>query len=106
MPASSLGRRAASPRDQVIWLTGTVLVLGQLLAFWMVCAQQVRKAEVRSASVQVERLALADCLRYLPNATLSGCAARVAPLDGQASAVAAGAAPADPAAVTVNHVYR
>lgn len=81
-------------RDQVFWLSATALVLGQLLAFWMVCSQQVRKAEVRHAASQVERTAVADCLRYIPHATLISCAARIAPLDPQAHAMA-GAAAAD-----------
>lgn len=106
MPDSIFRRQTAFPRDQAFWLAASVLVLGQLLAFWMLCAHQVRKAEVRHASVQVERFALADCLRHVPNATLSGCAARVAPLDRQAQALAAGGAPADPSVVPVNSVYR
>ena len=97
---------ATFPRDQAFWLGATVLVLGQLVAFWMLCSQQVRKAEVRSAAMQAERVALADCLQYVPNATLNSCVQRVAPPDRRAPALAA--APADPATsvVPVNYVYR
>ena len=98
---------ATFPRDQAFWLGATVLVLGQLVAFWMLCSQQVRKAEVRSAAMQVERVALADCLRHVPNATLHGCAQRIAPGDGAARALAA--VPVDASgggATPVNYVYR
>ena len=97
---------ATFPRDQAFWLGAIVLVLGQLVAFWMLCSQQVRKAEVRSAAMQAERVALADCLRYVPNATLHGCAQRIAPGDRGGRALAA--VPADPAAgaIPVNYVYR
>jgi hypothetical protein len=56
-----------------------VLVASQLLAFWMLCIHQVRKAEVRNATLQVQRVAVADCLRYIPRATLNSCASRVDP---------------------------
>ena len=50
-----------------------------MLAFWMLCSHQVRKAEVRDATLQVQRVAVADCLRYIPHATLNSCASRVDP---------------------------
>lgn len=106
MPSRPSSKPAAFPGHQAFWLGATVLVVGQLVAFWMLCSQQVRKAEVRNAAMQVERVALADCLRHVPNATLNSCAQRVAPLDRRAPALAA--AQADPATsvVPVNYVYR
>jgi len=106
MPSRPTRRSAALPCDQAFWIGATVLVLAQLVAFWMLCSDQVRKAEVRSAALRVERLALADCLRSVPHATLTSCAQRTAPLDGRAQALAG--APADPAAsvVPVNYVYQ
>lgn len=106
MPSRPTRTPAVQPRDQAFWLGATVLVLGQLVAFWMLCSQQVRKAEVRNAAMQVERLALADCLRYVPHATLTSCAQRVAPLDGRAQALAGASADAGTSAVPVNYVYR
>ena len=44
----------------------------------MLCSQQVRKAQARDAAWQVERMAMADCLRYIPKATLHSCASRIA----------------------------
>lgn len=104
MPSRPTPQPAVLPRDQAFWLGATVLVLGQLVAFWMLCSQQVRKAEVRNAAMQVERLALADCLRYVPHATLTSCAQRVAPLDGRA--LAGAPANAAPGVVPVNYVYQ
>ncbi|HWI80808.1 hypothetical protein [Ramlibacter sp.] len=104
MPSRPLRHTAPTLRDRAFWAAATALVLGQLLAFWMLCAHQVRKAEVRHASTQVEQLAVADCLRYLPNATLTSCAARIAPAARDAQAVVA-ASPATTTAVPVNYVY-
>jgi uncharacterized membrane protein len=106
MPSRPTRKPAVLPRDQAFWLGAAVLVLGQLAAFWMLCSEQVRKAEVRSAALQVERLALADCLRSVPHASLTSCAQRSAPPGGRAQALAG--APADAAAsvVPVNYVYQ
>lgn len=106
MPSRPTRKPAVLPRDQAFWVGATVLVLGQLVAFWMLCSQQVRKAEVRNAAMQVERLALADCLRYVPHATLTSCAQRVAPLDGRAQALAGAPVDAGTSTVPVNYVYR
>lgn len=105
MPSRPTRKPAVLPRDQAFWLGAAILVLGQLAAFWLLCSEQVRKAQVRNAAMQVERLALADCLRSVPHATLTSCAQRTAPL-GRAQALAG--APADAAAgvVPVNYVYQ
>ena len=63
-------------RGQWLWALLPVLVLGQLVAFWMLCSHQVQRAHERDASVQVQRMALADCLSYMPGATTSSCAAQ------------------------------
>jgi hypothetical protein len=103
MPSRPLPKTVDASRDRAIWLSATVLAIGQLIAFWMLCSHQVRKAEVRDASMHVERIALSDCLRHVPNATLSSCAARVAPLDRDGQALAANRAQD---VVPINHVYR
>ena len=74
-----LAKTAAIPRERMVWPVLAALVAGQLLAFWMLCIHQVRKAEVRDATLQVQRVAVADCLRYIPRATLNSCATRVDP---------------------------
>jgi hypothetical protein len=113
MPSRLLHKTAAdAARDRVFWMGATALVLSQLLAFWMLCSHQVRKAEVRHASLQVESIAIADCLRHVPNATLISCAERVAPLEhgmqpvpavGQTRAMGAAAANAT---VPINYISR
>jgi hypothetical protein len=69
----------ASPeRSRRLWIALGALALAQLVAFWLLCSQQVRKAESRSAEVQMAQTALADCLQYIPGATIASCAARLA----------------------------
>lgn len=106
MPSRPPRHPAALPRNQAFWIGATVLVLGQLVAFWMLCSQQVAKAEVRNAAMQVERVALAACLRSVPHASLTSCAQRIAPLDGGARALAGAPVDAGTSAVPVNYVYR
>jgi hypothetical protein len=95
-------RTAAVPRDRAFWLATSMLLLGQLIAFWMVCSHQVGVAAQRRASQQVERLAVAHCLRTVPGATLGSCAQRVVPPDSQ---LAAATRPAQEDTVPVNYVY-
>jgi len=90
-----LDQSADVSRDKKFWLIASAVVLGQLVAFWMLCSHQVRKAEVRDAGAKVERMAVADCLRYIPGATASSCAASAGAPRAQMSA-----------AVPVNFVYR
>jgi hypothetical protein len=111
-----LASRADVPSRRMFWGVVGALVLIQLIAFWMLCSHQVRKAQVRDATLQVQRMAISDCLQYIPHATLHGCAARVDPAardDGnllvgpQATTVAAGALPGGVPgnAVPVNFAY-
>lgn len=94
-------RTAAVPRDRAFWIATSVLLLGQLIAFWMVCSQQVSVAAQRRASEQVERVAVVHCLRTVPGATLGSCAQRVLPAGQLAAATPA----TDEDAVPVNYVY-
>lgn len=95
-------RNAAIPRDRAFWIATSVLLLGQLIAFWTVCSQQVSAAAQRHASEAVERLAVAQCLRTVPGATLATCAQRVVPQDSQLAIVTR---PSNEDAVPVNYVY-
>jgi hypothetical protein len=61
------------PRHRGVWLVLGAIVAAQLMALWMLCSQQVRKAETRNARLQVQQMALADCLRYVPGATAASC---------------------------------
>ncbi|HZY20149.1 MAG TPA: hypothetical protein VFE82_16890 [Ramlibacter sp.] len=67
-PASGL------PRDRVFWLVLAAVACSQLLAFYLLCSHQVRRAEARRAAVQVQQLAARDCLQYLANSTIGSCA--------------------------------
>ena len=72
-----LDKTAGSERDKWLWALIGVLVVGQVIAFWLLCSAQVRKAEVRHAAMQLEKVALQDCLQYIPKSTLGSCATRV-----------------------------
>jgi hypothetical protein len=87
-----------APRNRLHWVIGAALVLGQLVAFWMVCSHQVRKAQMRDLTEEVQGVAISDCLQYIPRATLNSCANRVDPYrPGSNAAVPAGDKPPEAA---------
>jgi hypothetical protein len=47
-------------RDKLFWGVALAMVAGQLLALWLLCSFQVRKAELRHAAAQAEQIALAE----------------------------------------------
>lgn len=113
MPRRLLSKTADASRDKLFWLTASAMIVGQLVAFWMLCSHQVRTAEVRDASFQVERMAVADCLRHAPGASLDSCTARFASSSRHGGAGMAGMDSSPGAASTmmstvvpVNYVYR
>lgn len=89
---------ARPPRSRLFWAVLGVLAAGQLFAFWTLCSHQVRQAEARRTEQLVQQMALADCLQYIPGATMASCASRmgVAPGAFAASEPPAGMHP-DPA---------
>jgi hypothetical protein len=70
-------RSSGFTREKLLWAIVALVVGAQLAALWLLCSHQVRRAQVREATVQVQRSALADCMQYIPRATLHGCNARV-----------------------------
>jgi hypothetical protein len=66
------------PREKMFWALVAALALAQLVAFWMLCSYQVRSAQARHETLQVERMALADCLRHGNDPAPRHCAARLA----------------------------
>ena len=70
-----LDPRDGRPRDPAFWLVMAAAVATLLLAFWLVCNHQVRKAEVRRAQADAQRMASTDCLQYLPGSTTGTCSA-------------------------------
>ena len=87
MQTRTLAKRAETSPGKLFWLIVVAVMLGQIAAFWMLCTQQVRNAQARDAAWQVERMAMADCLRYIPKATLNSCASRIASGAGPAKPV-------------------
>lgn len=63
-----------SPRERAVWLVLAAVIATQLLAFFLLCSHQVRKAEARRAAWQVQQLAASDCLQYVAGSTIAGCA--------------------------------
>jgi hypothetical protein len=77
---------AARQRDPaVFWLVLSGLVVTQLVAFYLLCSHQVRKAENRRAAVEVQQMAHNDCLQYLAQSTIGSCSAPGAPQAGDAT---------------------
>ena len=46
--------------DKLFWGVALAMVAAQLLALWLLCSFQVRKAELRHAAAQAEQLAVAE----------------------------------------------
>ncbi len=96
-------------RDRRFWLLALAMVAAQLLALWTLCNFQVRKAQLREATAQVDRMAVADCLRHVPGASRLSCVARDVPRNRGPAAVAqegVGGAPLTLSRpVPVNYVY-
>jgi hypothetical protein len=55
-----LDKNQPSPADKWLWALLGVLVVGQVVALWMVCSQQVERAQVREAALQAERVAMSS----------------------------------------------
>jgi hypothetical protein len=80
-------------RNPALWWLLGALLAAQLMALWMLCNQQVRKAEARNAEVQMTQMALSDCLQYIPGSTFASCTARLGlAAASQPATVAPGAA--------------
>lgn len=66
-----------APRSRLFWLALGALAVAQLFAFWLVCSQQVQKAQARDSHMSVQQMALADCLQYVPGSTIASCSQRI-----------------------------
>jgi hypothetical protein len=66
------------PRHKAFWVVLGALVAGQMVALALLCSQQVRHAEIRQAAVREHKVAVADCLRHAPGASLVACGGRPA----------------------------
>jgi hypothetical protein len=86
------------PRYSRLALVLAGVAAAQLFAMWLLCTHQVRVAEARQTEVSMAAAAMADCLQYIPGATIASCNARIA---------ARATAPADASpAMAVSYTYR
>ena len=79
MPSRLLDSRPGMSRQPLFWLVLAAIVATQLMAFYLLCTHQVRKAENRRAEAEVQRMANADCLQYLAQSTIGSCSAPFIP---------------------------
>ncbi|MEJ6020620.1 hypothetical protein [Ramlibacter sp. PS4R-6] len=85
-----LDKTQPSPADKWLWALLGFLVVGQVVALWMLCSQQVHKAEVREAELRLARSALRDdCAPRGGHATCLPAAAAQARRQGDVNAVMA-----------------
>jgi hypothetical protein len=85
-----LDPRSGMQREPVFWLVLAAVVATQLLAFYLLCSHQVRKAENRRTAVEVQRMAHSDCLQYLAQSTIGSCSAPFIPGTSRPAANEAG----------------
>lgn len=103
-----------SPRARFFWGVLGVVVLAQLVGIYMLCSEQVRQKQAREADLQMQRMAVTDCLQFMPNATIASCNRQVAARtfgDGARAAVAQAAPQRDnqsvmATAIPVNFSFR
>jgi hypothetical protein len=74
--ASVIDPGTQQPRSRMFWVIVLGVVATQLMAFWLLCSHQVRKAEARQTEVVVQQMALSDCLQYIPGSTIASCSGR------------------------------
>ena len=66
--------RFPPPWTRPLWRTLLAsLLLLELLAFYLLCAHQVHKAQVRRSLSQVQLQAFGDCLAYVEGSTIASC---------------------------------
>ncbi|HET6828499.1 MAG TPA: hypothetical protein VFH35_07460 [Ramlibacter sp.] len=93
MLSALLDPETRMPRTQMFWVVLGGLIVVQLLALWLLCSHQVRLAEARDTENQVLRMALTDCLQYIPGSTIASCTNRIMQTTDRTTS-AMGAAPA------------
>ena len=55
-----LDKSHPSPADKWLWALLGFLVIGQVVALWMLCSTQVQRAQAREEGLRAERIALQD----------------------------------------------
>ncbi|TFZ01377.1 hypothetical protein [Ramlibacter rhizophilus] len=69
--------RSPSPFAPLGHTVGIVLIALLALAFYLVCSHQVRTAEARRITLQVQQAAFSDCLQYVVGSTIGACTSRL-----------------------------
>jgi hypothetical protein len=99
-------------RSKWFWVGWGAVAASQLVAFWLLCNNQVKVAEARRAEAMVQQLALADCLQSIPRSTVASCKVRMQVVQPETVVIpAAGAMPSAggtpvAGAMTVNYTFR
>ena len=65
-------RPRASPRP-FLWATALVVLVGEVLALYLLCAQQVHRAEARRQLLQAQARAFSECLTSVRGSTIASC---------------------------------
>ena len=63
-------------RSRMFGMVLGAIAAGQLIAFWLLCSHQVRRAEARQNQTVIQQMALSDCLQYIPGSTIASCSGR------------------------------
>lgn len=94
MMSALLDPETRMPRTRTFWVVLGGVIVVQLLALWLLCSHQVRLAEARDTENRVLRMALTDCLQYIPGSTIASCTNRIMHATARTtSAMGAGPAP-------------
>ncbi len=77
MLTALLDPQTQMPRSRLFWVVLGAVALVQIVALWLLCSQQVHRAEARHQELTTQQLALADCVQHVPGATLATCSNRI-----------------------------
>ncbi len=56
-----------------LWATTVIVLAGEVLALYLLCAYQVHRAEARRQLLQAQARAFSDCLAYVSGSTIASC---------------------------------
>ncbi len=57
----------------LFWTTAVTLLAGETLALYLLCAEQVHRAEARRQLMQAQARAFSDCPAYVDGSTIGSC---------------------------------
>jgi hypothetical protein len=100
MPSPVSTSQGSPGNGPLLKTIGVTLIIAQLLAFFLICSLQVRKAEARRMAVQVQETAFSDCLQYVIGSTIGSCTSGLGGQQAQPQAEVQADAGVAPAAVS------